>query len=195
MAACGPRVRACVCVHIYLYTKPRQQKFRAMNGAYLASPIRGELGYAHWPQLGTQFIALLGTKFRGPLGKQDVCPNFALTAANFCSAIRATLGQRQIRQSQSLALNAHSGNEWGKIPVLTGLQPGTTCRVFNKRAYMNTHERTYVHGTGSRVQTRAVRRRHCVGGGAPVTFGGRRRRAAGPTKSAAARRVVGGQKY
>jgi len=32
-----------------------------MNGAHLASPIRGELGYAHWPQLGTQFIALLGT--------------------------------------------------------------------------------------------------------------------------------------
>jgi len=42
---------------------PRQRKFRAMNGANLASPIRGELGYAHWPQLGTQFIALLGTKF------------------------------------------------------------------------------------------------------------------------------------
>ena len=42
---------------------PRQQKIIAMNGAHLASPIRGELGYAHWPQLGTQFIALLGTKF------------------------------------------------------------------------------------------------------------------------------------
>src|SRR6218665_1846181 len=27
---------------------PRHQKFRAMNGAHLASPIRGELGYAHW---------------------------------------------------------------------------------------------------------------------------------------------------
>src|SRR6218665_2211301 len=63
MDACGLRVRACVCGHIYIYTKPRQQKFRAMNGAHLASPIRGELGYAHWPQLGTQFIALLGTKF------------------------------------------------------------------------------------------------------------------------------------
>ena len=44
-------------------TIPRQQKFRAMNGAHLANAIRGELGYAHWPQLGTQFIALLGTKF------------------------------------------------------------------------------------------------------------------------------------
>src|SRR6218665_947882 len=56
---------ACVCVRMcaYIYTKPSQQKFRAMNGAHLVSQIRGELGYAHWPQLGTQFIALLGTKF------------------------------------------------------------------------------------------------------------------------------------
>src|SRR6218665_2193916 len=49
---------------------------------------------------------------------------FALTLPfrlpNFCSAIRATLGQRQFRQSPGLALNAHSGNEWGKIAVLTG---------------------------------------------------------------------------
>ena len=34
-----------------------------MNGAHMVSPIRGELGYAYWHQLGTQFIALLGTKF------------------------------------------------------------------------------------------------------------------------------------
>src|SRR6218665_1394201 len=33
---------------------------------------------------------------------------------------------------------------------------------------------------------RAVRRRHCVGGGARVNFGRRRRRATGPKKSAAA---------
>jgi len=49
---------------------------------------------------------------------------FALTLpkwlANLCSAIRATLGQRQIRQSPGLAQNAHSGNDWGPIPVLTG---------------------------------------------------------------------------
>src|SRR6218665_3390175 len=60
-----------------------QQKITEMNGAHLASPIRGELGYAHWPQLGTQFISLLGTQIWGPLGKQDVCPNFALTAVKF----------------------------------------------------------------------------------------------------------------
>ena len=93
-----------------------------MNGAHLASPIRGELGYAHWPQLGSQIYYIIGNHIWGPIGKQDLCPNFALTAAKLilCSAIWATLGQRQIRQSPGLALNAHSGNEWGKIPVLTG---------------------------------------------------------------------------
>ena len=39
---------------------------------------------------------------------------------NLCLAIRTTLGQRQIRQSPGLALNAHSGNEQDKIQVLTG---------------------------------------------------------------------------
>src|SRR6218665_1042131 len=48
----------------------RQQKFKEMNGAHLASPIRGELGYAHWPQLGTQFIAILGTKFGAHYGNK-----------------------------------------------------------------------------------------------------------------------------
>src|SRR6218665_942406 len=57
-----PRHRVCKCRRRYM---PRQQKINEMNGAHLVSPIRGELGYAHWPQLGTQFIALLGTKF-GP---------------------------------------------------------------------------------------------------------------------------------
>src|SRR6218665_2494153 len=44
--------------------------------------------------------------------------------------------------------------------------------------------------------SRAFRRLHCVGGGAPVNFG-RRRRAAGSKKSAAAaaRRGVGDQKH
>ena len=62
-----------------------------MNVAHLASPIRVQLGYAHWPQLGTHFIALLGSQIYcpignqiwGPLGKDDVCPNFAVTAAKF----------------------------------------------------------------------------------------------------------------
>src|SRR6218665_66962 len=62
---------------------PRQQKFRAMNGAHLASPIRGELGYAQWPQLGSQIHSPIGNQIWGPLGKDDVCPNFALTAAKF----------------------------------------------------------------------------------------------------------------
>ena len=41
------------------YLSPDTKIFNEMNGAHLTSPIRGELGYAHWPQLGTQ----LGTKF------------------------------------------------------------------------------------------------------------------------------------
>jgi len=36
------------------------------------------------------------------------------------------------------------------------------------------------------LKSRAVRRRHCVGGGAPINFGRRRGRGAGPKKSAAA---------
>src|SRR6218665_296030 len=54
-----------------------------MNGAHLASPIRGELGYAHWPQLGSQIYCIIGNQIWGPIGKQDLCPNFALTAAKF----------------------------------------------------------------------------------------------------------------
>src|SRR6218665_16719 len=80
-----------------------------MNGAHLASPIRGELGYAHWPQLGTQIW--------DPLGKQDVCPNFALTVAKFVFSNSGNF--RAEANPPNLALNAHSGNEWGKIPVLT----------------------------------------------------------------------------
>src|SRR6218665_1207083 len=51
---------------------PRQQKINEMNGAHLASPIRGELGYAHWPQLGTQIHSPIGNQIWGPLGKDDV---------------------------------------------------------------------------------------------------------------------------
>src|SRR6218665_4045146 len=61
---------------------PRQQKFRAMNGAHLASPIRGELGYAHWPQLGSEIHCPIGNQIWSPLRK-EVCPNFALTVGKF----------------------------------------------------------------------------------------------------------------
>src|SRR6218665_578360 len=91
-----------------------------MNGAHLASPIRGELGYAHWPQLGTPIYCPIGHQLWGPLGKQDVCPNFALTVGKFVFSNSGNFRAKAIRQSPGLALNAHSGNEWGKIPVLTG---------------------------------------------------------------------------
>src|SRR6218665_2569705 len=62
---------------------PRQQKCRAMNGAHLASPIGGEIGYAHRPQFGPQIHCPVGNKIWGPLGKEDVCPNFALMVGKF----------------------------------------------------------------------------------------------------------------
>src|SRR6218665_2468468 len=76
---------ACVCVRAcaYIYTKPRQQKFRAMNGAHLASPITGELGYAQRPHLGSQIHCPIGNQIWGPVGKEDVCPSFALTVGKF----------------------------------------------------------------------------------------------------------------
>src|SRR6218665_1416751 len=71
-------------------------------------------------QLGESLVMLIG-----PSWEPNLLPYWApnlgpIRLPNFCSAIRATLGQRQIRQNPGLALNAHSGNEWGKIPVLTG---------------------------------------------------------------------------
>src|SRR6218665_1036473 len=54
-----------------------------MNEVHLASPIRGELGYAHRPQLGSQIHCLIGDQIGGPLGIEDVCPNFALTVTKF----------------------------------------------------------------------------------------------------------------
>src|SRR6218665_1059486 len=71
-------------------------------------------------QLGESLVMLIGPSWEpnllpywhqiwGPFGKQDVCPNGWVT-----------LRQRQIRQSPGLTLNAHSGNDWGPIPVLTG---------------------------------------------------------------------------
>ena len=96
---------------------PMQQKFRVMNGAHLASQIRGELGYAHRPQLGSQIHCPIVNQIWGPLGKGDVCPNFAQTVGKFVFNNSGNLRQRQIRQTPGLALNAHSGND-----VRTGAQ-------------------------------------------------------------------------
>src|SRR6218665_824683 len=62
---------------------PDSKNLGPMNGAHLASPINGELGYAHRPQLGSQFHCPIGNQIWGPLGKEYVCPNFALTLRKF----------------------------------------------------------------------------------------------------------------
>src|SRR6218665_2197993 len=77
----------------------RQQRFRAMIRSHLARPTRGEPGYAHWAHA-------------------------AGLPPNFSSAIRATLGERQIRPSPGLDLNRNtysddSGNDWVQLSVLT----------------------------------------------------------------------------
>src|SRR6218665_1999741 len=112
---------ACVCVRVCaLYTKPRQQKFRAMNGAIWQAQLGESLVMLMAPA-GNPIYCPIGHQIWGPLGKQDVCPTFALTAAKFLFSKSGNFRAKANPPSPGLALNAHSGNEWGKIPVLTGL--------------------------------------------------------------------------
>jgi len=46
-------------------------------------PFKGELSYAHGPQLGSQIHCSIGNQIRGPLWKENVCHNFALTVNKF----------------------------------------------------------------------------------------------------------------
>src|SRR6218665_897617 len=137
-------VRVCACI----YTKPRQQKFRAMNGAHLASPIRGELGYAHWPQLGTQFIALLGTKFGAHWGNK----NFALTAAKFLFSNSGNFRAKAIPPKprscpkrpfgQSMCQN--SSADWGSSePLKTLVMLCNLLATFLVRALTTFNKKTY----------------------------------------------------
>ena len=57
-----------------------------MIGAHLASPIMGNLGYAHRPQLGKVIHSIFGEPNFGPSGQEDVCTNFALTKFVFSNS-------------------------------------------------------------------------------------------------------------
>src|SRR6218665_1778237 len=60
---------------IHPYPFPRQQKFREMNWAQsLAMLIGPSCPPIHCP---------VGNKIWGQLGKEDLCPNFALTVGKF----------------------------------------------------------------------------------------------------------------
>src|SRR6218665_1973407 len=100
---------------------PRQQTFRAMNGAHLASPIGGELGYAHWPQLGSQIHCPIWNQIWGPFGKDDVCPNFSLTVGKFVfsnsGGFRAKANPTKPRSCPKRPFGQY---DCGPIPVLTG---------------------------------------------------------------------------
>jgi len=76
--------------------------------------------YANRSQLGSQIHCPIGNQIRGPLGKEDVCPNFALSVTKFVFSHSGNFRAKQIRQRPGLALNAHWGNDWGPFPVLIG---------------------------------------------------------------------------
>src|SRR6218665_1353809 len=109
-----------------IYTKHRQQKFRAMNGAHLASPISAWL--CSLAPAGNPIYCAIGHQIWGPLGKQDVCPNFALTAAKFVFSNSGNFRAKANPPKPRSCPNAHSGNEWGKNSsvawaTLTDLSP------------------------------------------------------------------------
>ena len=66
----------------------------------------------------------MGPIWQAQLGESLVMLSGPSWAPKLIALLETKFGahlQRQIRQSLGLALNAHSGNEWGKIPVLTGI--------------------------------------------------------------------------
>src|SRR6218665_4005763 len=57
-------------------TDPDSKKINEMNGAHLASPIRGELAWlCSLAPAGNPIYCPIGHQIWGPLGKQDLCPN------------------------------------------------------------------------------------------------------------------------
>src|SRR6218665_2073130 len=95
------------------------------------------------------------------------------------------------RSSTAWTRSSTPGVLLGRYPILRILFTRRSSR-FLSYFLAKPHQAGEAYKSRTRVvalatSCRAVRRRHCVGGGAPVNFG-RRRRAAGPKKSAAARR-------
>src|SRR6218665_150536 len=76
-----------LCGRLLWAAPPRQQKFRAMNGTHLASPIRVMLIGPSW---APKFIALLGTKFGAHQGKKI----FALTVGKFAFSNSGNFGAK-----------------------------------------------------------------------------------------------------
>src|SRR6218665_786579 len=86
-------------------------------------------------QLGESLVMLIGPSWEpnllsywapnlGPIRETrslpELCPNgFQICVQQFGQLY----GKARYAKDQVLPLNAHSGNEWGKIPVLTGYPP------------------------------------------------------------------------
>src|SRR6218665_3002705 len=71
---------------------------------------------------GNPIYCPIGNQIWGPIGKQDVCPNFALTAAKFVFSNSGNFRAKANLPKPRSCSKRHSGNEWGKIPVLTGIR-------------------------------------------------------------------------
>src|SRR6218665_2489535 len=89
MAACGlwPAcvcVRACVCIYIY---QAQAAKIQGNEWGPFGKPSQGRAWLCSLAPAGNPIYCPIGHQIWGPLGKQDVCPNFALTAAKFVFSI------------------------------------------------------------------------------------------------------------
>jgi len=73
-------------------------------------------------QLGESLVMLIGPSWfpnslscwapnLGPLGKEDVCPNFALTVGKFVFSNSGNFRAKANPPSPGLVLNVHSGND------------------------------------------------------------------------------------
>ena len=70
-------------IRILVYKQCSVRKQSNDQNTQTASPIRGNFGYAQWPQLGNLIHSPIGHQIWGPLWQEDVSPNFALTVTKF----------------------------------------------------------------------------------------------------------------
>src|SRR6218665_3816347 len=91
-----------------------------MNGAHLASPIRGALGYAHRPPVGLPNSLPYWEPNWGPLGKDDVCPNFSQTVGKFVFSNSGNFRAKANPPKARSCPKRPFGENCSPIPVLTG---------------------------------------------------------------------------
>src|SRR6218665_1559649 len=107
LTSCAGRRKLRSSVHGYLVAPFARSAADSKNvgqwmGSILASPIRGELGYAHWPQLRNLINSPIEHQIWDPLGKEDGSPDFALTVTKFVLSNTANFREKGYHQSPGL---------------------------------------------------------------------------------------------